>query len=264
MKIALIGYGAIAHYVKTNLTVRGHLVKALILRADRPASDVDPNERVPTVCNTSAELPDTIEHVIDCAGHAGLREYGPDILRSGRDLTTVSIGALADQDLSSSLREAAASGNSRLHLASGAIGALDCLRAAGVGHLNSVRYTGRKPPKGWLGSPAEMKLPLDTMSSEPKTHFKGTARQAAMEYPKNANVAAAVALSGAGFERTEVELVADPNIATNIHEIYAEGEFGEFEFRLSGRALSDNPRSSALAAMSVISSIEQQTGTIIF
>ncbi|MCV0426841.1 MAG: aspartate dehydrogenase [Roseibium sp.] len=264
MKIALIGYGAIAHYVKVNLAARGHMVEALILRADRTSSDVDPDERIPAVVHKVADLPATIEHVIDCAGHAGLRDYGPDILRSGKDLTTVSIGALADQDLFTRLRQAATAGKNKLHLASGAIGALDCLRAAGVGQLDTVRYTGRKPPGGWLGSPAEAKLPLDLMDGKARTHFKGTARQAAIEYPKNANVAAAVALSGAGFDRTEVELIADPNITTNIHEIHASGQFGEFEFRLSGRALADNARSSALAAMSVISSIEQQTGTIVF
>ncbi|MEM9635914.1 MAG: aspartate dehydrogenase [Pseudomonadota bacterium] len=264
MKFALIGNGAIAQYVKSNLSARGHTVEALLLRADGAASEPQPDDKAPLVLYRVADLPGDVVHVIDCAGHAGLRDYGSDILVSGRNLTTVSIGALADEELYSALRKAVVKGRSTLHLASGAIGALDCLRAARVGQLTSVCYTGRKPSAGWLGSPAESKLCLQALKGTPQTHFQGSARQAAIEYPKNANVAAAVALAGIGFDKTTVELIADPGITSNIHEIQAEGEFGSFEFRISGKALADNPRSSALAAMSVISSIEQQTGTIVF
>ena len=100
-------------------------------------------------------------------------------------------GALADDDLYRSLDDAAVAGSSRLRLASGAIGALDALRAARTGSLTEVRYTGRKPPAGWKGSPAESKLDLDHLTGDPAVHFEGTARVAATEYPKNANVAAA-------------------------------------------------------------------------
>jgi aspartate dehydrogenase len=149
-------------------------------------------------------------------------------------------------------------------LVSGAIGALDCLRAARVGRLESVTYVGRKPPRSWKGSPAETRLDLDDMTNGAKVHFEGSARDAATEYPKNANVAAAVALAGIGFDDTQVKLIADPGISENIHEVKATGDFGSFSFEIRGHALPDNPRSSALAAMSVISKLEQETETIVF
>ena len=73
-------------------------------------------------------------------------------------------------------------------MVSGAIGGLDALTAGSVGTLTQVTYRGRKPPRGWRGSPAEAKLDLD-MLAEPAVHFSGSARNAALEYPKNANVA---------------------------------------------------------------------------
>ncbi|MBL4628031.1 MAG: aspartate dehydrogenase, partial [Roseicyclus sp.] len=146
---------------------------------------------------------------------------------------------------------------------SGAIGALDALRAARVGGLDRETYTGRKPPAGWRGSPAEVALDLDAVTS-PSTHFRGSARDAALHYPKNANVAAAVALAGAGFDTTQVTLIADPQAPGNIHEITAEGRFGHLHFQITGNSLPDNPRSSALAAMSGVAAILQATSPIRF
>ena len=175
----------------------------------------------------------------------------------------MSLGALADPQLHDDLAAAALRGGARLHLASGAIGALDALQAARVGRLETVTYVGRKPPRGWKGSPAEERLDLDALIRGQQVHFTGTAREAALRYPKNANVAAAVALAGCGFDATEVQLIADAEASENIHEIEAVGEFGRLHFRISGNALPDNPRSSALAAMSVVSKVEQLSGLIV-
>jgi aspartate dehydrogenase len=263
MSFAIIGNGAIAHYVKHELTKRGCIIRAIVLRPERVAQMGHQNHDQPAVISDIRDMPKGVQHVIDCAGHSGLRTYGAAVLAAGYQLTTVSVGALADQEFYNSLAQAASEGNARLCLASGAIGALDCLRAAKVGGLHSVRYVGRKPPMGWIGSPAEDRLNLAALET-PQRHFLGSARQAAIAYPKNANVAAAVALAGLGFETTEVELIADPNISTNIHEIIAEGLFGQFRFEISGKALPDNPSSSALAAMSVVASIEMQSAWILF
>jgi aspartate dehydrogenase len=263
MNIGIIGEGAIGSYVSDNLLERGHVVRAILLRPERlegRESKLNDTYFVSSV----ADLPNDIDHVIDCAGHMALKTHGLDVLRRGIDLTTVSIGALADEELYRNLEQAATDNNARLHLVSGAIGALDCLRAARVGQLHSVTYIGRKPPRSWKGSPAESKLDLDNLGGAAAVHFEGTARVAASEYPKNANVAAAVALAGIGFDDTQVKLIADPNVSDNIHEVRASGEFGSFSFEIRGKSLADNPKSSALAAMSVISSLEQETQSICF
>lgn len=263
MQIGIIGEGAIGAFVRDELRRRGFAVRALLVL---PELVEEVAKKFPDlVCVSSvARLPDDIDHMIDCAGHIALGIHGPEILRRGVNLTTVSVGGLADADLYNRLDQAAAEGNAKLQLVSGAIGALDCLRAARVGDLQSVTYIGRKPPKSWKGSPADKKLDLDNLSGTAQVHFEGTARQAAIEYPKNANVAAAVALAGAGLDETRVKLIADPNIDENIHQVQASGEFGRFSFEVRGNALPTNPKSSALAAMSVVSDLEQEVRRIRF
>ncbi len=250
--IAIIGNGAIARHLRAALPGSGIALGALLVRTERlkerPESD-------PIWISQPDDLPENVDLIVDCAGHAALQTFGAEILTKGRDLLTVSLGALADDALRERLENAAQDGASTLYQASGAIGALDALRAAATGRLDLVRYTGRKHPLGWAGSPAEEMLDLDDPPPHPVTHFAGNARDAALRYPKNANVAAAVALAGVGFDRTEVSLIADPDVTRNVHEITAEGAFGSFHFRIEGATLPDNPRSSALAAMSVVSAL---------
>lgn len=258
MKIGLIGEGAIGQYVARELGARGLGPGVIVVRPHRLEP---PGARAGLRVARPADLPDDIDLMVDCAGHAGLAAHGAAILRRGIDLVSVSLGALADPVLEQDLTAAAVAGGAQLHLASGAIGALDCLQAARVGGLTDVTYTGRKPPRGWQGSAAEDRIDLSNLRRA-ETHFDGTARQAATMYPKNANVAAAVAIAGVGFDLTRVKLIADPQVTANIHEIHASGSFGSFAFRIEGTPLPDNPRSSALAAMSVISAIERRRAAI--
>ncbi len=262
LKVAVIGYGAIAQYVVKALpSIHAELCLVIARPASFTAAQKALNTGVKIVEQLADERPDV---VVDCAGHAALKQHGVALLSAGLPLLTVSIGALADPKLHEQLTEAARAGGTKLLLASGAIGGLDALASAKHGDLKSVTYIGRKPPAAWKGSHADEVLDLDQMGDQVVTHFSGTAREAALLYPKNANVAAAVALAGLGFDQTNVELIADPNAAANIHEIRALGDFGEMHFSIQGQSLPSNNRSSALAAMSVLKMLSDQTAAITF
>lgn len=251
--LGIIGQGAIARYVAEALAADGTPVTSVLARPGREqAAQATVGAEAVT---TAAAMAARADVVIDCAGHTGLAAHGPALLGAGCDLVTLSLGALADAALMKALKDAAQTGGGVLCLASGAIGALDALAAAAVGGLSEVRYTGTKPPLGWAGSPAEDTLSLAALTMA-TAHFTGTARAAALAYPKNANVAAAVALAGVGFDATEVQLIADPDATQNTHRIEARGTFGQFDFTISGNALPDNPRSSALAAMSAVRAVQ--------
>jgi aspartate dehydrogenase len=189
--------------------------------------------------------------VVECAGHAALAEHGAAVLRHGIDLVVASVGALAKAELERALREAAAAGAAHIRIPSGAIGGLDALAAARLGGLDSVRYVGRKPALAWRGTAAEKVVDLDKVT-DPTVIFEGSAREAALTYPQNANVTAATALAGLGFDATHVTLIADPNARGNEHQIEAEGRFGSLRFGVINAPLPDNPKTSSLAAYSLL------------
>jgi len=261
--IAIIGCGAIAEAVAGYLA--DHDSVETVLAIIEPGMDSQARDVFGENVEIAYKINDVSTHIdlaVDCAGHAALRQHGEAVLSHGVNLISVSSGALADAALYDKLTAAARRGRSQLRLVSGAIGSLDALSASSVGALKQVTYRGRKPPKGWRGSPAESKLDLDTLS-EAAVHYSGSARNAALEYPRNANVAASVALAGIGFDDTIVELIADPGVTRNVHEITAEGDFGRYEFRIEGKSLPDNPRSSAITAMSVVREILNPTSPIV-
>jgi aspartate dehydrogenase len=143
----------------------------------------------------------------------------------------------------------------------GAIAGLDGLGTLKLAGLSRVNYTSIKPPLAWRGTPAERILPLDTLQ-ERTVFFEGSAREAALIYPKNANLAATVALAGLGFDGTRVQLVADPAAQGNTGMIEADSEIGTMTVVMSGRA-SANPKTSASTAFSLLHAIHARSAQIV-
>lgn len=205
-----------------------------------------------------AERPDL---VVECAGHDAVRDHVPALLRAGIDVAIVSIGALADDAVRTRLEAAADAGAARLILSSGALGGVDALAAARLAGLDEVVYTSRKPPLAWRGTPAEAVTALDRIACE-TVLFEGDARRAALAYPKNANVAAMVALAGPGFERTRVRLVADPAATGNTHELTVRSACLDMTISLTGRPMPDNPKTSTTTAYALAREVLNRVGAI--
>ncbi|MDP1935754.1 MAG: aspartate dehydrogenase [Hylemonella sp.] len=250
-RIAILGLGAIGRKLLAGIQssiLPGARVAALVRAGSAVATEAVPGVDIFT--DTDALLQWQPDLVIECAGHEVVSAVVPHMLQAGVDVILVSLGALGDASLRESLAAAARAGRARLINVSGAIGGLDALAAASGAGITSVRYTGRKPPQAWRGTPAEQVCDLDAIR-DATLLFEGSAADSARLYPKNANVTAAVALAGVGFEKTAVRMLADPTVTNNVHELEVEGDFGRLALRLENSALPDNPRTSWLAALSI-------------
>jgi len=263
--VGLIGCGGIAQDVVAALRAAPANGVSIVGALARPGRSANARARLGAIdiVETLAELLDRGPAVVaEVAGQGAVAEHGEAVLRGGVDCLVISVGALAEPKLLARLKGAAETGRARILLPAGAIGGIDAIAAMRVAGLTAVRYRSRKPPAAWRGSPAEQLVDLGTLTQR-TVLYKGTAGEAALRYPQNANVAAAVALAGLGFDATEVELVADPDAPGNVHEIEAEGAAGRFAIRLEGKPSRSNPKTSALAAMSVARALLNARATIV-
>lgn len=257
MRVGLIGLGAIGQAVlgliKQHAADDIEVVAVLVRDSSRPRPAQSPK----VVTAVDALLAERPEVVVEAGGHAALRAYGPAILRARCDLIMVSIGALAEPGLVEELTTAARNGGVQAKMVSGAVGGLDALAAATLGGLTRVTHTTRKPATALL-DPAEV-----ARLTEAREVFRGHARQGALRFPESINVAAAVSLAGIGLDRTEVQVLADPALDRNHHEVIAEGAFGMFRFEIQSIPSEGNARTSQLAAMSVVHALLMRRAPLI-
>ncbi len=268
MRVALIGLGGIGATVARTLLQQNDAndirVVAVLVRPESLEAAQEQDALGLRFVSTIEELLHAQPViVVECAGHSAVTEFGEKVLRAGIDFVVVSAGALADNAVYSKLVRAAQENHATMYVPSGALAGIDGLTAARHAGLSHVSYTGRKPPSAWSGTPAEDVADLRRLEGE-AIIFSGNARDAALQYPKNSNVAAIVALAGMGFDKTEVNLIADSRVSENQHHIKVHAKSGNFEVSLSGKTLPENEKTSALAAYSAVKCLVDRQSTVVY
>ena len=278
LKIALLGCGAINSTVAKMITHQEAgpaSLKAVLVRNERSNEEIQ--SLFPTTTSDAAGEccfttdPDTFfsddsgwDLCIEAAGQPAVRQYGKRCLETGRDLMITSIGALTDDALYEDLRSTAEASGARLILCTGSMPALDWMGSAALDHCTEVKVTQIKPPRAWLGTPAEAAHPdLLTMKDKPRVLFEGSARDAASAFPKNANTAAMLALATAGLHDTKASLVADPSATSNRVELSFRGTAGNIQVQVEAAPSKTNPRTSAIVALSVVKAIRKLCCTVV-
>ncbi|HWQ44494.1 MAG TPA: aspartate dehydrogenase [Methanosarcina barkeri] len=209
-------------------------------------------------CMKIEELLRSVDLVIESASQNAVRFIVPQALEEGCDVMVLSVGALADEELRERLFRLAKQNNCKLYFPSGAVVGIDGINSASAAEISSVTLTTRKPPSGLIGAPhvTALGIKLDKIEKETLL-FEGPASDAVKAFPANVNVAATISLAGIGFERTKVRVIADPALSRNIHEITVEGKFGKFFTRVENLPSPENPKTSYLAALSAISTLNK-------
>lgn len=265
-RVGLIGLGAIGRSIVDSWRTLPEHAFSLTGVCVRPAQVSAARATLPPgtgVCDRIGDLLATRpDYIVEAAGHAAVASHGEEILRAGCSLYVLSVGSLAHEALRTSLLQAAAVGRSHILIPSGALAGFDGLLAMRCGSLRSVKYTSTKPPGAWRQTPAAERYELDRLTRRTVV-FHGNAGEAARMFPQNANLAAGVALAGVGFERTVVELVADPGVGGNIGVLEAVSSSTTLTVSVASLP-SSNPKTSANVGASVIAALLNETATLRF
>jgi len=201
-----------------------------------------------------------VDFIVEAGGALAVAELLPLIVEHNKKLLVISVGGLVGHE---SYLQKIAKGRGELFIPSGALAGLDAIKALPKSEIESVTLTTTKPPRGIAGAPFFKENPIDLESLTEKTViFEGTAGEAVSLFPKNINVAIALSLAGIGVKKTRVRILVDPNSEKNSHEICAKGTFGQITTRTENMPFPQNPKTSFLAALSVIASVKSLTSNI--
>lgn len=268
-RVAIVGCGAIGSIIAKTIDSGGAGKTSL-----RIVFDIDESRAEELAANlkSSPKITDEIEDilrdddidlVVEAASQEAVSEYALDVLDSGKDLLVLSIGVFSDEDLFEGIREKAEERGRKVYLPSGAILGLDGTQAAGIAGLEEAAITTRKPAETLSKTEfvREKKIDLSDLE-EPKVIYEGPASEAVKAFPESLNVAASLSIAGAGFERTRVEIIADPSLDQNVHEIKVRGEAGELTASAHNFPSPENPKTSYLAALSAIRTLRNITEPI--
>ena len=251
MKIGLIGCGNIGNGIvngikegKVSLDIISLFDKEF-KKAENLAQKISPHPKV------SVDIKDFLEGldlVIEAASQEAVRSYAFKILNKGKALLMLSVGALEDENLWKKLKKISEKKGGKIYLPSGAILGIDGLKAGKMGKINSVILTTRKNPRSLEG--------LKDIKKE-KIIYEGSAKEAVKKFSKNINIAATLSLTGIGFKKTKVKIIADPKVQKNIHEVLVKGDFGEFQIKTQNKPSLNNPKTSYLTILSVLTTLKK-------
>ena len=241
IKIGLIGCGNIGHIIANH--AEGIEIVALFdIFFDR-AKELEKMTGARAHEQFDTFISEDFDIVVEAASVNAVMTYAHRVLEQGKDLVVMSVGALADPAFREELRESARSNGKKIYIPSGAIFGLDNLK---VGRISPIKKLLLRTVK----SPAS----LGVEAKERHIIFSGKAHECIKAFPKNVNVS--VAMSLAAGRDVDIELWVDPAVDRNIHEVIIEGDFGETCIRVTNVPSPDNPATSYLAALSILSLLQ--------
>jgi aspartate dehydrogenase len=233
-KVGLIGCGAIGTLIAQAVERRIVKCDELILydHNGEKAEKLKKSLRFPaTVVSGLVELLKLRPTVIvEAASQQGAKEYINQILAADIDMIVMSTGALLGLNVQSS----------KVHTPSGAIGGLDALSSAALAGIDEVALISRKNPKAF-----------ELSNKKAMLVYEGSAEEAAKLFPREMNVAATLALT-VKPAKVRVQVLSDPTVQRNTHEIRVKWRFGEMFLLFANDPHPQNPSTSALAAWSAI------------
>ena len=186
---------------------------------------------------------ETADIVVEAATVDTARSLIPEVTRRGKDVVVCSCGVFAERDVDV---ESYSAGPGRVLIPTGAIGGFDILAAATRAGARDARLT-----QTTIKRPGA--LDVEEGLHGPREVFRGTAREAALAFPRTSNSSVALALATLGLDRVEVVVVADPAATSTRHILEWESPVGSYELTFANSIdPSSGGRTSVITAWSVV------------
>lgn len=238
LQVAVIGAGAIGGAVVEAIEM-GKVPDArllAVLQSDSTRDEVDQ-------AIAAADV------VVEATNVDAAEELIPRVTAAGKDIIVCSCGVFArhedPRDLIAGATGTGVTRGGRMLVPAGAVGGLDVLAAAaraGTDDAQLRHFT--------IKSPAA--LGVAEQLPDRRELFRGSAREAALEYPRTSNASVALALATLGLDRVEVIVLADPQVTRTRHVVEWESPLGSYEMSFENSLDPDSGgRTSAITAWSV-------------
>lgn len=237
LTVAVIGAGAIGGAVIEALE-KGRVPGARLIAGLHSGSTSD------EIDNAIA----TADVVVETTTVDAAEEFIPRVTAAGKDIIVCSCGVFARHDnprdlIAAPHEESGTPG--RVFVPAGAVGGLDVLAAASRASTSAARLR-----HFTIKSPAA--LGVEEELTESREVFRGTARDAALRFPRTSNASVALALATLGLDRAEVVVVADPQVTRTRHVVEFQSPLGNYEMSFENFLdPASGGRTSAITAWSV-------------
>lgn len=257
LRVALAGFGTVGQELARRLTAGAIPEARLVAISARDLATARANcaalDPCPLVAPV-AELPEHAEVIVECATGEALPEIARATLEAGCILVPVSVGGIAAHP---EVLELAGRHGARIRIATGALPGLDAIRLAAEGTIHNLTLTSCIRPDSLVREPYVLEQGFDFTRplDAPVQVFEGSAREAALAFPKHFNVAVTLSLAGIGLERTRILVFADPDAPGAIHNVKVEADDIALDLTARNRPSPTNPRTSRAVAPSIMAAL---------
>ena len=251
MKLGIIGCGAIGNDVAAAADEFDEISHIFLCDLVKERENSLKTKLRKATCAPIDSLIEQSDIVFEAASQEAVRLYAEEVLSLGKDMIIMSIGSLFDDGFRTKIGNIAKDHHCKIYLPSGAVCGIDGILSASIATINQVTLVTTKPPSS-LGKKFDKRTVV----------FQGSAREAVKQFPKNINGAANLAIAGIGFDKTLVEIIADPVATRNSHKILAHGKFGRLRAEVENMPNPNNPGTSYLASLSAIATLKRMLNPI--
>ena len=201
-----------------------------------------------TICSLKQAIKKS-DLVVEAASAKVSFEIARQALLCGKNVLVMSIGGILGFE--KKLFDLAKKNKAMIYFPSGAICGLDGLKALIPAGIDSISLRTMKSPRALEGADYIVKNNIDlSLIKEDTVIFSGEAYEAVKAFPQNINIVALLTIAAGGLCVPEVEIIASPGQARNVHIIEIVSKAARLLIRCENVPSPDNPKTSYLAVLS--------------